>query len=531
MSNGFLQYYNPAWVVPDGRTLEADVLVYGGNAAGVVAAVELVRRGQKPVLCHPGRHLGGLTSGGLGYTDFGNKKVVGGLAREFYRALGPIYGLPECFSFEPGAAEKIFEHWVREQKIEVIRCAYLKDVTVVGKRISKVQFHGGLVMKAKSFIDTSYEGDLMAKAGVSFVVGRESNREFGETHNGSQIHPTHQFDRSVDPYVIPGKKESGLLPGIEAGPVEEGLGDKKVQAYNFRVCMTDDPGQKVPFPKPEGYNPADYELAARFLAGVKNWRREDPEARPNDRIFNKFDRLTAKHKTDTNNHGPVSTDFIGGSWNWAEGSYEAREVIFQNHVRWQQGLHYFMANDQRVPEDIRTEYSRWGLARDEFADTGHWPHQLYIREARRMRGAVVVSEAVCQGEKTHPDVAGMGAYQMDSHHVRRVVVDGCVKNEGDVQKRVPAPYGIPYLAMIPKEGECENLAVPVCLSATHIAYGSIRMEPVFMVMAQSAAIGVALALGKNQPLLAATGAPLQKALVEAGQVVATDARNDGGGNP
>ncbi len=531
MTNSNLKYFDKSWIKEDKRVLETDIVVYGGTAAGLMAAIEAKRQGLKVLLCHPGIFLGGLTTGGLGFTDFGNRHIIGGLAGEFYQKVGKAYGTERCYGFEPKVASQIFQNWLDEEKIEVLKKQFLAEVVLEDKKISSVSFLGGLRIKAKGYIDTTYEGDLMAKAGVSFTVGREGNQVYGETHNGAQLHPSHQFLRPVDPYVVPGKQESGLLPGISASVVTQGEGDDFVQAYNFRVCMTDDPNLRVAFPKPDNYQASDYELLHRYLIGMPGWRREDPQVESNDRFFNKFDRLHVKSKTDTNNHGPVSTDFIGGSWNWPKASYEERELIFQQHVTYQQGYHYYMSTDPSVPKDIQQQYQKWGLAKDEFLETGHWSHSLYIREARRMVSDLVITEDVCEGKTKHSQIVGMGAYQMDSHHVRRVVVNGSVRNEGDVQKPIPAPYGIPFQAIVPKRSECENLCVPVCLSASHIAFGSIRMEPVFMILAQSGMIALAIALKNKQPVQAIDTSAYEKALLSAGQVLKTDKTNNESGNP
>jgi len=491
-----------------------DVVVYGGTAGGVAAAVQGARMGKSVVLIEPGRHIGGLTSGGLGATDIGNKAAIGGIAREFYRRLGAHYaddaswkyqtraeykegrqaaGEAEMWTFEPHVAESTLRAMLAEAKVPIVFEARLdlkKDVQKSGPRITAITVEGGAVYQGNVFIDATYEGDLMAKAGVSYTVGREANAQYGETLNGIQTAQAtkHQFLKPVDPYIKPGDPNSGLLPGIHAGePGRDGEKDKRVQAYNFRMCLTDAPANRIPFPKPAGYDPLRYELLLRYIqAGV-------------------FDAFCSNlpmpnRKSDCNNCGAFSTDNIGMNYDYPESNYTTRERIVGEHVVYQQGLMWFLANDPRVPQKIRDEIGRWGLCKDEFAETGGWPHQLYVREARRMIGAYIMTQHNCQGRAIADDPAGLAAYTMDSHNTQRYVRDGKAINEGDVQVGGFSPYPIAFGSLVPKESECTNLAVPVCLSATHIAYGSIRMEPVFMVLGQSAATAAALAIDDGVPI-------------------------------
>lgn len=512
-----LNYYRPAPAsAPTTEPLEAQVCIYTANAAGVVAAVQARAMGLSVVLLNPAWHVGGLTTGGLSFTDLGNKAAIGGRAREFYRALGRHYGKAEEWNFEPHVAERTLHAMLRDAGVEPRHGQYVDRVTLEtaagpGPRIREITTTSGLRVRARYFIDCSYEGDLMARAGVSYTVGREPNRQYGEKYNGQQIHASHQFATKVDPYVRPGDPASGLLPGIDPDDTFiPGAGDHRVQAYNFRVAMTMRPDLRVPFPKPAGYDRSRYELLARVLA--TGWKD----------VFHKFDAIQGG-KTDTNNHGPFSTDYIGGNWRWPNAGYEERERIFQDHVNYQQGYHWFMANDPAVPESIRTAYAQWGLARDEFTDTGHWPRQLYIREGRRMVGDVVMTERHCLGRAKVDDPIGMGAYQMDSHNIRRIVHAGMVLNEGDVQVGLPRPYGISYRAIVPRRGEAANLFVPVAVSASHIAFGSIRMEPVFMILAESAATAAALALEANETAVQDLAyAQLQARLLAQKQVLEVD---------
>jgi len=489
------------WLPSRPQSHKADVIVYGATAAGVIAAVRCATGGASVIVANPGWVVGGMTSGGLGFTDFGNKSIVGGLAKEFYRRVGAAYGKPEAWKFEPHVARSVFEAWLRELNVTVIHGLYLDKVTLGDAGIAEIRCIDGSVLKGRSFIDASYEGDLMAGARVKYRIGREPTAEYGEDHNGAQLDISHQFDTVVDPWRTPGNPDSGTCWGIQPGNYEQGKGGTNIQAYNFRVCMTDDPANRIPFFKPDNYKPEHYELAARWLKSTKA------------DVFRKFDRITDT-KTDTNNYGGFSTDMIGGSWDWPLASVEKREQIFQAHFTYQAGLHWFMANDGRVPDAIRLRYAEWGLAADEFTETGHWPHQLYIREARRMVADYVLTERNCQDSEICSDPVGMAAYAMDSHNVYRLVVDGAARNEGDVQVWLKRPYGIPYRAIVPQKGSVGNLAVPVCVSASHIAFGSLRMEPVFMVLGQSAAIAASMAIDKNIPVQQVEYNELQKVLLE-----------------
>ncbi len=475
-----LRYYYPVpreWP----RTIVSDVCVYGGTSAGIAAAVVARRLGRSVTVAAFGRHIGGLSASGLGATDTGRIAAIGGLSREFYRRVGEAYGLPETFRFEPHLAEEVFEAWVAEHDIDVFREQRLDTVRMSSDRILELRMQSGLRFRAAMFIDATYEGDLLARAGTSWFAGREGNAAYGETLNGVQFRSGHQFRVPVDPYVVPGDPSSGLLQGISADPPDTtGEGDHRIQAFNFRVCLTR-AADRLPFPQPAGYDPDRYALLLRYIqAGI--W----------DVLGN--NQPMPNGKTDLNNNGAVSTDNIGRNYEWPDTDYEERERIFQDHVTYQQGLLWFLANDPRVPPAIRAEMNGFGLPRDEFPETGGWPHELYIREARRMVSDYVMTEHDCRGAVSVEDPVGLASYTMDSHNCKRVVVAGQARNEGDVQVPTPAPFPIAYRSIVPRAGECENLLVPVCLSASHIAYGSIRMEPVFMVLAQAAATAASLAI-------------------------------------
>ncbi len=517
---------------------QADIIVYGGTSAGVIAAVQVAQMKRSVILVCPEKHLGGLSASGLGWTDTGDKSVIGGLARDFYHRVWLHYQKDEAWRwqkpseygnqgqgtsamdrgertmwiFEPHVAEQVFEDYVREHRIPTDRGEMLDRVRGVrqdGNRIVSITTLSGKTYVGKVFIDATYEGDLMASAGVSFRVGREANSEHGETWNGVQVgvfQHAHYFQKPVDPYVVPGNPSSGLLPRISAQPPgNKGEGDTRIQAYCFRMCLSDHPDNRVAFPKPNGYDARQYELLLRVFA--TGWRQ----------TFDKFDPIPNR-KTDTNNHGPFSTDNIGMNYDYPEASYQRRQEILKEHEVYQKGLMYFLANDPRVPEDIRSRMAGYGLAADEFTDNGNWPYQMYIREARRMIGEYTLTEHEVLGRREAPNPIAMGSYAMDSHNVQRYVTpEGYVQNEGDIGVHPPKPYRIPYRSIVPKKRECTNLLVPVCLSCSHIAYGSVRMEPVFMCLGQSAATAAVLSIEARQAVQDVDYGRLSKELTAAKQ--------------
>lgn len=520
-----------------------DVVVYGGTSAAITTAVQVAKMGKSVAVVSPDKHLGGLSSGGLGATDSGNRSVVGGLSREFYHRLWLHYqddaawtfqkmprenGIPgqggrgidndsqTMWVFEPSVAEKIFEDFVAEYKIPVYKSERLdreRGVVKEGASIVSIATLSGKTFRGKIFVDATYEGDLMAAAGVSFVTGREANAQYGETLDGVQVgHAvSHQFEGFVDPYVERGKPESGLLPLIhEKINAADGEADDQIQAYCLRMCLTNDERNMTKIEKPENYDPLDYELLLRSIEAGQN-------------VFMTFSPMP-NHKTDSNNNKAVSTDYIGGNYAYPNGSYEEREKIYEAHRVWQQGLLWTLQHNERVPLEIRDEYLKWGLAKDEFVDNGNWPKQLYVREARRMKSDFVVSERHLRRLDDTPRPVGMGSYNMDSHNIQRyVAIDeqgrATVRNEGDVQVNPGAPYPIDFGAILPPKKECDNLLVPLCVSCTHIAFGSIRMEPVFMVLGQSAATAACLALDANVAPQDVDYPTLRERLLRDGQVL------------
>jgi hypothetical protein len=494
------------------QTASYDIVIYGGTSAGIVAGIQAQAMGKSVIVIEPTSREGGLTTGGLGQTDIGNKQVIGGLSREFYRRVAKHYANPNSWkwerasayrdsgqtrttqgeetmwTFEPSAALTIFRAWMAESNLPVVRNERLDRTNGIRKqnaRIVSIAMESGRVFNGKMFIDATYEGDLMAASGVNYTIGREANSQYGETLNGVQTQQAkyHQFVDGVDPYVVPGDTSSGLLPFIDAnGPGVEGTGDQRVQAYCYRMCLTDHPENRLPFEKPQGYEESWYELLLRnYEAGETG--------------FPWINSTMPNHKTDTNNRLGFSTDFIGQNYDYPDASYEERKQIANRHKLYQSGLMWTLANHPRMPEKLRQEFSRWGMCRDEFVEGHGWQDQLYVREARRMIGEFVMTQNHCQRRAAVEDSIGMGAYTMDSHHVQRYVdSNGHVRNEGDVEVGGFPPYPISLRSIYPKANECENLVVPVCLSATHIAFGSIRMEPVFMVLGQSAATVASLAI-------------------------------------
>ena len=544
--------------------VERDVVIYGSTPAALTAAISAQKSDKTAVIVCPERRIGGLTTGGLGQTDIGNKRAFGGLALRFYRDVADHYrgvaswtremrtdylpdgqcagtkGEDSMWTFEPSAALRILEGWERGYGLDIRRGEFLdrSKVTVEGegerRKIVSIVTLSGNVYCGRMFVDATYEGDLMAAAGVSYTVGREDNARYGETLSGCQRRQAkfHQVEKGVSGYVTPGDPSSGLLPGLMRDDGrQDGTGDAFVQAYCFRMCLTDVPENRIPFKKPANYDESAYELLFRNLAAQEAAHPEWKDDRTGWNGFGWINSRMPNRKTDTNNRLGVSTDFIGRNWNWPEASYEERTRIFQAHLDYQRGLMWTLANHPRVPARLRAVYSQWGTCRDEFADGAGdgWQSQLYVREARRMVGDYVMTEANCRGAKLARRPVAMAAYTMDSHHVRRLVdKDGNVFNEGDVEvgvdergERFP-PYPIDYGALVPKRGECANLFVPVCLSASHIAFGSIRMEPVFFALGQVAGTAAAQAIDAGCAVQNLAYGPLRARLLADGQVLSVD---------
>jgi hypothetical protein len=516
-----------------------DIVVYGGTSGGIIAAIQAAKSERSVVLVSPTPYLGGLTTSGLGWTDLGSDSILGGLSRDFYTRVYQHYQNDDAWKwekraeyrnqgqgqaalnpktrlasvFEPSVATAVFDAMLKEHNVTVVtaRLDLKNGVTMDGKRIQKIRTEDGREFEGKIFIDATYEGDLLPGAGVSFTTGRESNATYNETVSGIQTKGAvkNQLPDGIDPYLRPGDPASGLLPGVnpDAGG-EDGQGDHRLQAYCFRMCLTDSPENRVTIGKPEGYDEAAYEILFRAIEAGQS------------RDFTKFS-LMPNRKTDSNNTGGISNNPVGlnhgKDWNWATLDHDQRLALAKKHEHWQRGLMWTLQNHPRVPEKIRKEYSAWGLPKDEFTDNGHWPHQLYVREARRMVSDFVMTEHHCRRKQPVPESIGLAAYTMDSHNVQRHVKNGMVKNEGDIQLRIPGPYPVSYRAIVPKKAECQNLLVPWCLSASHMAFGSIRMEPVFMILAQSAATAADIAIKSGIPVQDVPYEVLKNRLIGDGQ--------------
>jgi len=524
----------------DKEIFRADVIVYGGTSSAVVAAVQVSRMEKSVILVSPDKHLGGLSSSGLGFTDTGNKTVIGGIAREFYQLIYRHYQNPESWKwqkqseygnvgqgnpaidgenrtmwiFEPHAAEEAFENLISHSKVEVHRGEFLNRESGIVKKndaIVSIKTISGNIYSGKVFIDATYEGDLMASAGVKYTIGRESGDTYKEQFNGIQkgvFHHDHHFKVNVDPYKIPGDPSSGLLPRISPDSHgENGTGDKKIQAYCYRLCMTKVPENRIPITKPEGYDSTQYELLGRV--SEKGWKE----------FFNKYDPIP-NLKTDVNNHGPVGFDNIGMNWDYPEASYKRRSEILKEHELYQKGLLYFITTDRRIPTEVREIMKQWGLVKDEFKDNGNWPYNIYVRESRRMLGEYVMTENEVLGKTKVPQSIGMGSYAMDSHNVQRYVTpEGYVQNEGDIGVTPEKPYQIDLGSVIPKREDCTNILVPVCISSSHIAFGSIRMEPVFMILGQSSGIIASMAIDGEKSIQDLNYNDIKTKLEASGQVL------------
>lgn len=543
-----------------------DIVVYGGTSAGIAAAIQSSLMGKSVVVIEPSARIGGLTTGGLGQTDIGNKQVIGGISREFYQNIRRYYEKPEnwkwqkkeeymdggqtrtakgedaMWTFEPSAALKVYAEMIAGEKIDIIynqRLNRSNGVKKQGQHIVEIEMESGEKYRGKMFVDATYEGDLMAAAGVSYTIGRESNSEYGETLNGVQANKVsttlrgtvskngihHNFIDGVDPYIVKGDPSSGLLPFIvEGGPGIDGHGDKGIQAYCFRMTLTDHPENRIPFKKPENYNELEYELLFRNYEAAKG---------AVEKMYNYGDPLVPwinsampNRKTDTNNQKGFSTDFIGQNHDYPEASYAEREKIIERHRSYQQGLMWSLAYHPRIPEKVRNAVSKWGTCKDEYERDDGWQEQLYVREARRMVSDYVMSQRNCEGYEVIDDPVSMAAYGMDSHHVQRFVdANGFVQNEGNVEAWGFPPYPISYRSIVPKKGECGNLLVPVCVSSTHIAFGSIRMEPVFMILGQSAAVAACMAIDEKIAVQDVEYEKLKQLLLEKGQVLTQNGDN------
>ncbi len=512
---------------PSSEPTTYDVIVYGDSSGAVIAAISAKREGRSVILVNPTSFLGGMSSSGLGATDFlGKRGTFGGIASEFYDGIAAAYGTNYIRSFEPHVGKQVFEKMIADAGVTVVYNEKLerasgRGVKMNGKRIEAITMLSGKTYRGRMFIDATYVGDLMAAAGVTYTVGREPESQYGEDMAGvrrgdtkPRVHYTQgdkdHFIKDVDAYIKAGDTNSGLLPLISNIPgLANGQGDKKIQAYNYRVCLTTDPTLRIPIEKPAGYREIDHELLLRnFDAG-------------DDRLPALIEPLAGgKKKVDWNNMHAVGSDHPGGNWEYPEASYAHRHEIEKEHETYIRGFLWTMANNPRVPEAIRKRTAAYGLPKDEFTDNGNWPWMIYIREARRMVGDYVMTQHHCEGKKTAPDPVALGSFGMDSHVVQHFVTErGFCISDGVIWRVPPKPYGISYRSIIPRKGECENLFSPICVSASHVAHGSIRMEPVFMALSQSAAIAAGLAIDSKVSVQGVAYPSLHKKLLVAKQVV------------
>lgn len=510
----------------------ADLVVYGATASGVVTAYTAAQHGMKVILLEPGKHVGGMVTGGLSATDVAYFPIIGGYARKFYEEAAEHYGVHtlakhDDWLSEPHVGEEIFARWLKQSGVRVVFGERLKErggVQKDGTHVVSLTTEDGKVWKAKVFADCSYEGDVMAQAGVQYVVGREGMEVYNENLAGvREDTPMHQFRWKISAYNDKGK----LMPEVSPVPMEaNGKGDKKVQAYNFRMILTNDPALKLPWSKPAGYDAARFELLLKYVQQWKEHIGKEPTFRD---VVNPV--FIPNHKADFNNQGAFSTDYLGKSWEYPDGSYAERKKIWDDHMLYTQSFFYFLSSDPRVPKSLQEDVNRWGRAKDEFTDNDNWPNQLYVREGRRMVGQYVMHQADLQTERTKPDSIAMGSYNSDSHNVQRVALkDGSARNEGDMQVPVK-PYEIAFGTMIPKADQTDNLLVPVCFSASHVAYSSVRMEPQYMMIGQAAGNTAWLSIKSGVPVGRVSVPELQKVLHEQGAILHLNERSKDGPEP
>ncbi|MBL8230545.1 MAG: FAD-dependent oxidoreductase [Bryobacterales bacterium] len=511
-----------AWSTSQAAAPAADVIVYGGTAAGVAAAVQTARMGRSVILVAPEKHIGGITVEGLGSADinnhwFRNDLAVGGLAAEFYARLGRKYGKNgPVYRYESHVAESVFADMLREAKVTVVGESRLREPLASsvrwgeGRALRAIIVESGQEYAGRMFLDCTLEGDLLKAAGVDTTFGRESNHLYGETKNGIRAETTHaQFKVRVDPYRTPGDAKSGLIPTIQDEPLgTPGEGDHNIQAFCFRLCLTRNPANRIPFRKPANFDRSLYEIYFRYVrAGGKLWT---PIATlPNG-------------KTDLGSWHDLSANLYGMNREWPDGSYATRERIYDEHRTFTQGLLWLLANDPEMPEDLRAEWQKWGLCGDEFTDNEGWPRRLYVRDGRRMVSGYVITEHHTQRTNPLPvaDPVAVAYWPTDTHSVRRIVRDGAAYNEGFVfDDGNWGPFGIAYRALLPKRSQAANLLTPTCPSSSHVAYGAIRLEQTFLSLGQAAATASVLALERNTALHDLEYNVLRKRLVDDGQIV------------
>jgi hypothetical protein len=496
---------------------DTDVLVYGATAGGVMAAVAAAEEGARTVLVADGAHVGGMVSGGLGKTDIERgERLIGGLAARFFAAVGNHYGEMAAYRFEPSVAEATFHGLLRSAGVTLVTDVALDGVALDGGRIAAVQC-GGVHVGAAAFVDASYEGDLLRAAGVSHAIGRDGVAAYGEPLAGrvEMLPSPHQFRATFSALDAGGELLPGVRPYESIGAI--GVGDGLVQSYCYRLCLTDDAANRVRIGPPEGYDPERYRLVERYLAALG----DDATVRD----FLGIGR-TRSGKTDVNSGGPVSTNLLGASQPYPTATPAERARIAEEHRSWAHGLIHLLQTDAAVPSRIRDELSAFGLPADEFTDTDHWPHQLYVREAARMVGDHVLTEHDLRSGRKAPDSIGMGGYNIDIREVQWVAapiyrfpdIHREVMVEGYLSAPVP-PWTIPYRALLPRRDECANLLVSVCISASHVAFSSFRMEPQYMIAGESAGVAAAMAARAGSAVHDVPMPALQDRLRRRGQVL------------
>ncbi|MHC4159500.1 MAG: FAD-dependent oxidoreductase [Planctomycetota bacterium] len=509
----------------DDAAYEYDIVVYGDSSGAVTAAVAAKRLGCRVVLINPTHFSGGMSASGLGATDFlGRRATFGGIASEFYDEIAGHYDKAFVRSFEPHVGRKAFQKLIAEAEVPVVfkeKINRQNGVKLQGKRIVSITTLSGKTYRGRMFIDATYVGDLMAAAGVTYTIGREAESKYGEdmasVRRGDtqpRIHYTQKdkdhFIANVDPYIKPGDPSSGLLPLVfKIDGLTNGQGDYKIQAYNYRVCLTTDPKRRILIEKPAGYREIDHELLLRnFEAG-------------DHRMPALIEPLAGTGtKVDWNSMHAIGSDYASVNWQYPETSYQRRREIEAAHETYIRGHLWTLSNNPRVPANIRRKVSAYGLPKDEFADNGGWPYMIYVREARRMVSDYVMTQDNCEMKRKVKDSVGLASFGMDSHVVQYYVNEqGYVRRDGTIWRVPPKPYGISYRSIVPRQGECENLLVPVCLSASHVAHGSIRMEPVFMVLGQSAATAAWLAITNGAAVQDVQYAQLRERLLKDKQIL------------
>jgi len=493
--------------------VDADICVYGGTSGGVAAAVAAARLGKSVALICVNNHVGGLTASGLGVTDRGNTASIGGIAAEFYSRVGQAYGSANpVYFFEPHVAEQVFTQMLNGAGVPLYTNLQLASVTLSNLTITQIAMTDGSLFRAKEFIDATYEGDLMAQSGVTFTWGRESSATYGESLAGVVVN---SVVYRCDPYVIPGNPASGLLPLIQTNaPGTLGSGDKRVQTYNFRLCLTQNVTNQIAITAPTNYSEATYELVHRYIDAYVATNGSVPLNRLID-----VQTIIPNGKTDINAYADVSTDFIGFNYTYPTNTYAGRQAIYQQHKDYISGLLYYLATSTNVPANVRTSMQSWGYAKDEFQDNGGWPYGMYVREARRMVSDYVLQQQDAQSLRAATDSISLASYTLDCHPAARLAVNGVTVTEGGIGTSVPYPYPVSYRSIVPKVGECKNLFCTFALSASHVGFASVRMEPVFMMTSHSAGVAAAFAIDDNVAVQAVNYQKLTAQLLADGQIL------------